>query len=314
MKNQKSTSLWVDKYRPNAISNVILPTRIKSIFENMVKNKKMPNLLLSGNAGMGKTTVALALCEELGYQTLLINGSLDGNIDTLRTKIERFVSEGSLYNSGMKCVILDEADALTDATQKGLRGFIEKYQNSVRFIMTCNFKNKVLNALWSRSMQIDFEFKHDERNELCKDLFKVIIGILNDNKVNYDKKVIANVIKDKFPDFRSIINVIDSYAIGGDINTGILSESSDKKTDEIVGIMKLKDWNAMRKWVDENVNNSDSIASDIWRLSGEYMTPESQLHSINDLNDFQRYINIVPDKNIAISSLLTKLMINVKFI
>lgn len=307
--------LWVDSERPEKIVDVILPDRMKNIFTSIVENKQLPHLLLSGGAGMGKTTVALALCNELKCSTMVINASIERSIDTIRTKITRFVSEGSIDDqSPYKVVILDESDQLTIDAQKALRGFIEKYQQDVRFIFTCNYKNKLIEALWSRCKQIDFEFKGDERKVLVKSFYIVVCGILEKNNIEYDKNVVAKLITAKFPDFRSILNEVNTYAINGKIDVGILQNFKSVGTSEIIKILKDKDFTKMRKWVDENCNNgTESIHSELWKLADDYLTPDSLPSLVCELNEYQRYCDLVSDRNIALSSCLTMIMLKCKF-
>lgn len=307
--------LLVDKYRPKTIDDVVLPDRMKKYFQDMVDAKKIPHLLLSGDQGMGKTTVALALCEQLNSEYILINCSKDGNIDTLRTRLTRFVTTGSLLKSGTtKTVILDESDQLTDATQKGLRGFIEEHQANVRFIFTCNYKRNLLKPLWSRCKQFEFEFKEDEKKDLVVKFFGNLLKILDNEGIQYEKQVVASLVKEKYPDFRSILMEIDGYSIGGKIDTGILASINSAKIHDVVGFLKAKEWKKMRKWVDENCNNGiDNLASDFWKHSQDYVTPSSEPNLVMILDDFQRNVASSMDNNISLSACLTKIMTNVEF-
>ena len=253
----KEEFLWVEKYRPVNISNCVLPTETKKIFIDFVNNNEIPNLLLCGTAGVGKTTVARALCNELGADWILINGSEERNIDTLRVKIKQFASTVSLtVDGGPKIVILDEADYLNpQSTQPALRGFIEEFSKNCRFIFTCNYKNRIIQPLHSRCSVIDFTIEATQKPQIANQIFQRILQILNDENIDYNEKVVVEVINKFFPDFRRMLNEIQKYSASGKIDSGILANLDDESLNELLGFVKGKEFSKMRKWVGLNIHN-----------------------------------------------------------
>lgn len=251
--------LWVEKYRPKTIADTILPETLKKSFQQFVDQKNVPNLLLCGRPGTGKTTVARAMLEELECEYIVINGSLSGNIDTLRNEIKSFASSVSIMGSGRKYVILDEADYLNiNSTQPALRNFMEEYSKNCGFILTCNYKNKIMEPLWSRCSVIEFKIPNGEKSKLAGEFFKRILTILEKENIEYDKAAVSQVITKFFPDWRRILNELQSYSATGKIDTGILANFTDTNISKLFEFMKQKDFTNVRKWVSEN-SDIDSI-------------------------------------------------------
>lgn len=244
--------LWVEKYRPKTIETTILPKQLKETFQTFVNDGMIPNLLLTGRAGVGKTTVARAMLDQLECDYIVINGSLNGNIDTLRNDIMSFASSVS-FHGGRKYVILDEADYLNaNSTQPALRNFMEEFSKNCGFILTCNFKNKIIEPLHSRCSVIEFKIQKEEKPKLAAQFFKRIISILESENVQYDQKSVAAVVEKHFPDFRRTLNELQKYSATGKIDTGILSNFDEDNFKTLVDYMKKKDFTSVRKWIAEN--------------------------------------------------------------
>jgi len=239
--------LWTEKYRPRTVEECILPERLKAVFQQYVNQKEMPNLLLAGGAGVGKTTIAKAMCNEIGCDYMVINGSDENGVDTIRVKIKNYASSVSL-SGGRKVVILDEADYLTPNAQAILRNAIEEFAANCSFIFTCNYKNKIIDPLHSRCAVIEFGLKNGEKAQMASAFFKRITHILDTEKVEFDEKVIAEVVKKHFPDFRRVINELQRYSKLGKIDVGILSQIGDISLTQIVKHLKEKDFTSVRKW------------------------------------------------------------------
>jgi DNA polymerase III delta prime subunit len=255
-------SLLVEKYRPNKISDCVLPTSIKKMFEDIAKTGDVPNLILNGGAGCGKTTVAKALCNELGIDYLFVNASEDSGIDVLRTRIRNFASTVAL-GGGKKVVILDEADYLNpQSTQPALRGFIEEFAVNCRFIMTCNFKSRIIEPLHSRCTVIDFKIPAKEKPLLAQEFLTRAKFVMDSEGIEYDEKAVAQLIVKNFPDFRKVLNLIQRYSVSGAIDSGILTTSSDITVKSLIDAMKKKDFNSIRKWA---VDNTDKEMASIFR-------------------------------------------------
>lgn len=248
-----SEFLFVEKYRPETISDCILPAKLISYFKEMVSAGEIQNMLFTGSAGVGKTTVAKALCNELGCDFLLINASEENGIDILRTKIKSFAATGS-FAGKVKVVILDEADYLSAAFQPALRGLLEEFSSNCRFILTCNYRNKIIPALISRCAVIDFKLEKSDKPKMAGKFFNRVKTILATEGIEYDEKVVAKVIERFFPDYRKILGELQRYSIQGPIDEGILSASFTSNINELVDSIKDKDWKKMRQWV---VNNED---------------------------------------------------------
>ena len=309
------TFLWVEKYRPQTVAETILSDNLKSTFEKIVESKEIPNMLFTGTAGTGKTTVARALCNELDLDYILINGSEEGNIDTLRTKIKQFASSVSLQG-GYKVVILDEADYLNaQSTQPALRGFIEEFANNSRFILTCNFKNRIIEPLHSRCSVYEFNTSKKDLQGLCAQFLKHIGKILDKEGVGYDQMVLVDLIMKYVPDWRRVLNELQRYSISGRIDAGILVNLSDKSFDDLFTYLKSKDFKKMRQWV---VNNIDTDASSIFRGIYDRMIdkvkPQSVPQLVLILADYQYKNAFVADMELNVVACMTEIMANVEFI
>lgn len=258
MEHLNDEFIWVEKYRPKTINDTILPSSLKEKFQTFIDNKNVPNLLLTGRAGIGKTTVARAMLEELDCDYIIINGSMNGNIDTLRNDIQKFASSVSLMG-GRKYAILDEADYLNpQSTQPALRNFMEEFSKNCGFILTCNFKNKIIEPLHSRCSVIEFKLPSEEKPKLASQFMARTIDILNKENVEFDKKVVGLVIKKFFPDFRRVLNELQVYSATGKIDAGMLTNFQEMSLKSLLGYMKEKNFTAVRKWVAEN-SDMDSV-------------------------------------------------------
>lgn len=247
--------IWVEKYRPKTISETILPADLKATFQNFVDNKEIPNLILAGRAGIGKTTVAKAMLNELGCDSIIINGSMNGNIDTLRTEIQSFASSVSLMGSGRKYVILDEADYLNaNSTQPALRNFMEEFSKNCGFILTCNFVNRIIEPLHSRCSVINFKISNEDKPKLAAEFFKRSLSILEQEGVEYDKRSVADLIGNHFPDWRRVLNELQRYSATGKIDVGILSNADTDKINDLIKFLKEKNYTEARKWIGRNTD------------------------------------------------------------
>lgn len=306
--------LWVEAYRPKTISETILPERLKQVFQAVVDNGQMLNMLFTGTAGLGKTTVAKALCNELGCDYIVINGSEEGNIDTLRGKIKQFASSISL-TGGHKVVILDEADYLNpQSTQPALRGFMEEFSSNCRFILTCNFKNRIIEPLHSRCGVYEFNTTKKEMAELAAQFMKRLTVILEHENVRADKNVLAELIMKYAPDWRRVLNETQRLAsVNGSITAAATSKSVDQ-FEELIGYLKAKDFKKMRTWV---VNNQDVDTSTIFRGLYDRMYGSVQPHSIAQLviilADYQYKDAFVADHELNIVACMTEIMAGVQF-
>ncbi len=303
--------LWVEKYRPQTIEDCILPEKLKNTFSEFVSTKDLPNLLLTGGPGVGKTTVAKALCTEMGMDHILINGSEDGNIDTLRTTIRNYASTVSFSSQG-KVVILDEADYLNaQSTQPALRGFIEEFAGNCRFILTCNFKNRIIEPLHSRCSIIEFKINKSDKPKLAVDFGKRICNILDSEKVKYEKNVVAQVMMKYFPDWRRVLNELQRYSVSGVIDAGILENIGEISLDTLASSLKDRDFTSMRNWVAEN---SDSDPNTIFRkiYDGiyQYLEPHSIPDAVLIIAQYQYQNAFVANTDINLVACLTEMMIN----
>ena len=306
--------LWVERYRPKRISETILPDDIKSTFQKFVDDGNIPNLLLTGSAGVGKTTVAKAMLEEVGADYIIINGSMNGNIDTLRNDIKNFASTVSL-NGERKVVILDEADYLNpQSTQPALRGFIEEFSKNCSFILTCNFKNRIIAPLHSRCSVIDFRIENGEKPKLAGQFFKRVKSILADENVSANDKVVAELINRHFPDNRRILNELQRYGASGTIDEGILSASSDASMKELMQQLKEKNFKEVRKWVAFNIDNDPvQIFRSLYDSASTYVSPRSIPQLVVTLADYQYKSAFVADQEINLVACLTELMVECEF-
>jgi DNA polymerase III delta prime subunit len=302
--------LWVEKYRPQTIEDCILPTSLKKTFQQIVDSGEMHNMLLTGSAGLGKTTVARALCNELDLDYLLINASEEGNIDTLRSKIKQFASTVSLNGGNYKVVILDEADYLNaQSTQPALRGFIEEFSSNCRFILTCNFKNRIIEPLHSRCSVIEFNTTKKQLSELCAEFMKRLQFILTSEEVDYSNKVLAELIMRYAPDWRRVINECQRYSSSGEITSDILIGLSDQNIAALVGFLKTKDFKNMRAWVTNNTDiDSSVIFRRIYDTLYDFASPHSIPAIILVLADYQYKAAFVADKELNTVACLTEIM------
>jgi DNA polymerase III delta prime subunit len=313
-----SEFLWVEKYRPKKISECILTEELKNTFTQFLKQKEIPNLLLSGSAGTGKTTVARALCEELGSDYIIINGSDEGRqIDTVRSKIKNFASTVSLTeDANHKVIIIDEADYMNaDSVQPALRNFIETFYKNCRFIFTCNYKNKIIPALHSRCTVIDFSNNEEEQQALSQASFmKRLQNILKEENIEFDNKVLAELIRKYYPDFRRTINELQRYSVRGKIDSGILFSLSEVNTKELITSLKDKRFNDMRKWVIQNLDKEPShLFRTIYEILYSSLDSKSIPQSILILAGYQYKSAFVADQEINMIACLTEIMASCKF-
>ena len=309
-----SDFLWVEEYRPKTIDDCILPQSLKTLFTSFIEKGELSNLLFSGTAGIGKTTVAKALCQQLNCDWIMINGSEEGGIDVLRNKIKNFASTVSL-SGGKKVVILDEADYLNpQSTQPALRGFIEEFHKNCRFILTCNFKNRIIEPLHSRFSNIEFRIANKDKPKLASKLFERATYILKEQNVDFEEKVLAELIKKHFPDFRKLINELQRYSVAGTIDAGILVNVSDENLKTLVSHLKGKEFGDMRKWVVNNIDNDPvKIFRKIYDSMYENLQPETIPHAVLIIADYQYKSAFVADQEINLVACLTELMSQVKF-
>jgi len=306
--------LWVEKYRPQTVADTILPKPLKSTFQTIVNTGEIPNLLFTGTAGVGKTTVAKALCNQLGLDYLLINGSEEGNIDTLRNKIKHFASTVSLQG-GYKVVILDEADYLNpQSTQPALRGFIEEFSNNCRFIMTCNFKNRVIEPLHSRCSVVEFNIAKKDMPDLCGSFMKRVSNILSNENIEYDEPVIAELIMKHMPDWRRVLNELQRYSESGKIDTGILVSLSEVSMGNLMSAMKDKNFKKMRQWVTDNIDQEPAaLFRKIYDNMSDYVKPQSIPQLVLILADYQYKNSFVADHELNMVACCTEIMAAVEF-
>ena len=306
--------LWVEKYRPSTLSDCILPDELKKTFQEFVNQKNIPNLLLSGSAGVGKTTVAKAMLEELGADYIVVNGSLHGNIDTLRTEIMNFATTVS-FSEGRKYVILDEADYLNpQSTQPALRNFMEEYSKNCGFILTCNFKNRIIEPLQSRCSVIDFLFPKKLAPSLAGSFFARVKTILDTEQVKYDEKVLAEIIQRHFPDWRRVLNELQRYSVSGIIDIGILSNSSQNAFKSLTALLKGKQFGDMRKWVGQNIDSDPtSIMRMLYDNASDHVKPNSIPQLVLLIGEYQYKSAFVADQEVNLVAFLTLVMAEVEF-
>ncbi len=307
--------LWVEKYRPNIIDDCVLPEKIKSEFKGFVKQGRIPTLLLSGGPGSGKTTAARCLANEVDADFMVLNASMEGGIDVIRTKILQFASTVS-FGSNKKITLLDESDFLSGNVQGALRNFIEQFSDNHSIIFTANYKNKITDALQSRSHVIDFKIPVKEKATLASQFFKRVLFILNEEKIEFDKKVVAEVVNHYFPDFRRCLNELQKHSAGGAIDSSILTEFSDATFGELIESLKAKKFNNMRKWVG---NHSDVEPSQLFRMFYDYANEKVDAKSIPALvlllGEYQYKASFVVDQEINLAAFLTEVMLspNIQF-
>jgi DNA polymerase III delta prime subunit len=304
--------LWVERYRPRTLADCILPADQKQIFQEMVSKGEIQNMLLCGGAGMGKTTIARALCEELQTDYIIINGSEESGIDVLRTKIKQFASTVS-FSGKPKVVILDEADYLNpNSTQPALRAFMEEFSSNCRFIFTCNFKNRIIPPLHSRTAVVEFKLPKSEKPKIAAAFFRRVIDILSFEKVEADGKVIAKVIEKHFPDYRRILNELQRYGSSGKIDEGILVNMGEINMQELVASLKDKDWKKMRTWVVNNIDNDpQTLFRKFYDTLSDSVVQVPQLVLL--LADYQYKAAFCADQEINLVACLTEIMAGVEF-
>jgi DNA polymerase III delta prime subunit len=307
--------LWVEKYRPQNIEECILPETLKKTFKEFIASGELPNFIFSGTAGTGKTTAAKALCNEIGAEYILINGSDEGrSIDTLRTTIKGFASTVSLTEA-KKVVIIDEADYMNaDSVQPALRSFIEEFAGNCRFIFTCNFKHRLLDALQSRCVNIEFKIDTADKPKIASAFFRRVSDILKTEQVEFDQKVVAELITKHFPDYRRILNELQRYAVSGRIDTGILLNVSDESFKELFGLLKDKKFIEIRKWVGKNADlGTAHIFRGVYDKASDSMDLSSIPQLVVTLADYQYKSAFVADQEINLMAALTEIMVQCKF-
>ena len=304
--------LWVERYRPQTVEECILPERLKTTFQEYVNQKELPNLLLTGGAGVGKTTIAKAMCNEIGCDYMILNGSDENGVDTIRVKIKNYASSMS-FTGGRKVIILDEADYLTPNAQAILRNAIEEFAVNCSFIFTCNFKSRIIEPLHSRCAVIDFRLVNGEKAKMASAFFKRITHILDTEKVEYDEKVIAELIKKHFPDFRRAINELQRYSQLGKIDVGILSQIGDISISQIVKHLKEKDFTSVRKWAATTDIDNTTFFRKLYDALYDIAKPQSIPQAVIIIADYQYKQAFVADQEINLVACLTELMANVEF-
>ena len=306
--------LWVEKYRPHTVNDCILPESLKTTFQEYVNRKEIPNLLLAGSAGVGKTTVAKALCEEVGCDYIIINGSDESGIDTFRNKIKNYASSLSL-SGGRKVIIIDEADYLNpNSTQPALRGAMEEFAINCSFIFTCNFKNRIIAPLHSRCSVVDFKIQNGQKAKMATQFFKRVEWILEQEGVPYEKDVIASVITKHFPDNRRILNELQRYSVNGQIDKGILSSISDVNISTLVKTIKEKDFGSARKWITNNLDNDpNTVLRSIYDGLYDFLKPDSIPPAVLILSKYQYQSAFVADQEINLMACLTEFMVECEF-
>ena len=308
--------LWVEKYRPKTIEDCILPENIKKTFTDFLNKGEVPNLLLAGPAGCGKTTVAKALCNELGVDVYVINGSDEGRfLDTVRNNAKNFASTVSLSSTAKhKVIIIDEADNTTSDVQLLLRASIEEFANNCRFIFTCNYKNKIIEPLHSRCAVVEFGIKGKEKVELAGQFFKRLQNILETEGIEYESKVLAELVQKHFPDWRRVLNECQRYSVGGKIDSAILASFSDISVNELVKNLKDKNFTEVRKWVVSNLDNDAShLLRRVYDAAFDYLSPSSIPAAVLVIAKYQYQCAFVADQEINLLAALTEIMVECEF-
>jgi len=308
------TYLWVEKYRPNAIRDCILPDNLKKTFTEFVNDKHIPNLILSGGPGIGKTTVAKSMLDEIGATYMMINGSEESGIDVLRTKIKNFASTVSL-EGGRKYIILDEADYLNaQSTQPALRGFMEEFHKNCGFILTCNYKNRLIPPLHSRCSVVDFIIPKEQKPQLAQDFFTRVQSILNEENVKFDERAVAELLNKFFPDWRRVLNELQRYSASGIVDAGILVNISDANINELMHSLKQKEFTNVRKWIVQNLDNDPvRIFRRVYDNLYDCLDGSTIPHAVVILADYSYKSAFVADQEINLLACMTELMGQVKF-
>jgi DNA polymerase III delta prime subunit len=307
--------LWVEKYRPKTIEDTILPAELKATFQQFVDQKNIPNLILAGSAGVGKTTVARAMLEQLGCDYIVINGSMNGNIDTLRNEILSFASSVSL-SGGRKYVILDEADYLNaNSTQPALRNFMEEFSRNCGFILTCNFKNRIIEPLHSRCSVIDFKLSKSVSTKLATQFFKRVEKILSGEGVDFDRAVVAELITKYFPDWRRVLNELQRYSATGKIDSGILANMQEASIKELVSMMKDKNYPEIRKWVKYNLDTDVNVLfNQFYETASDYFEKSSIPQMVLLIAEYQYKNAFAANAEINFVAFLTEAMLRCEFV
>ena len=306
--------LWVERYRPQTIDECILPTSLKTTFRQFIDSGELPNFLFCGGAGVGKTTVAKALCNEVGAEYLFINGSEESGIDVLRSKIKNFASSVSLTDA-KKVVILDEADYLNpNSTQPALRAFIEEFSNNCRFIFTCNFKNRIIEPLHSRCSVVEFKIENSDKPKIMSQFFKRVTGILKTENIEFNQQVVVELVAKHFPDYRRILNELQRYSVSGKIDEGLLVNLSDESYTELVKNLKAKNFTEVRKWVGKNSDTeSTELFRQLYEKAVDFIDQGSIPQLVLILAEYQYRAAFVADREINTMAALTEIMGQLKF-
>ena len=306
--------LWVEKYRPKTIDECILPDGLKETFRAFIAQNDIPNLILTGSAGVGKTTVARAMLEQIDADYIVINGSMNGNIDTLRTDILSFASSVS-FTGRRKYIILDEADYLNaNSTQPALRNFMEEFSRNCGFILTCNFKTRIIEPLHSRCSVVEFKITKDDLPKLASQFMKRIINVLNTERITFDKSVVAELISKYVPDWRRVINELQRYSVNGSIDTGIFVNLNDSSVKTLVSYLKTKNFVEMRKWVAENSDtDTTAIFRKLYDMSSDVVKSNSIPELVLILAEYQYKAAFVADPEINLVAAFTRIMIDIEF-
>ena len=306
--------LWVEEYRPSDVNSCILPQSLKDTFREFIEKGNIPNLILSGGPGVGKTTIAKAVIEELGATYMMINGSEESGIDVIRTKIKNFASTVSL-EGGRKYLILDEADYLNpQSTQPALRGFMEEFHKNCGFILTCNYKNRLIQPLHSRCSVIDFTIPKSEKRNLAQSFMNRVIDILKKQDIKYEKRVVAEIINKYFPDWRRSLNELQRYSVSGEIDAGILVDISETNIKELIVSMKNKEFTNVRKWVVDNLDNDPvRLFRSVYDSLYDFLEPGSIPHVVIILGEYQYKSAFVADQEINLMACFTEIMARAKF-
>ena len=308
--------LWVEKYRPNIVDDCILPQTIKEVFKGFVKQGELPNLLLSGTAGVGKTTIAKALCDEIGASYILINGSDEGRfLDTVRNRVRQFATTVSLTSGAShKVVIIDEADNTTNDVQLSLRSAVEEFHSNCRFIFTCNFINKIIEPLHSRCTVVDFRIKHEQAVKLQGDFFNRLKNILLKEDVKFEDKVLAKLVRRYYPDWRRLINECQRYSASGAIDSAILVDVADVNLDSLLTALKKKDFTTVKNWVVQHMDNDPTmVMRKIYDSLYNVLKPSSIPEAVLIIAKYMNNIPIVPDQEINLLACLTEIMMSCEF-
>lgn len=311
--------IWAEKYRPKKADECILPSYLKKLAKTILETGEVPNLLLVGSSGLGKTTLAKAICTELELDFLLLNASIGGSesgIDALRNNIQKFASTRSLLSTKRKVIIFDEADNLSVHVQPALRTFMEEYSHLCGFILTCNHPSKIIDAIHSRCTKIDFNpLLQDEKKDLMKATFVRLQNILKQENIKCDKEVLVGVVKEFFPDIRHILNLLQGYSQAyGEINEGILAVYRDKAFDELIELLKAKNWTSVRNWVFSQTTVKPEVYGKLYKALEERVDNKSKPALVIILNDHQDKAIRVVDKGICLLSALTEVMSNCEFV